>query len=129
MTGYLLDTHALIWWWTNPQKLSTQAFDIISNPRNIIFVSSASIWEMATKHRKGKLGEAQLILDKFSSLMLINNFKHMPINWQHAKLSGELPHSHSDPFDRMLVAQAKLENLALISCDGALADFDITLCW
>ncbi len=129
MVKYLLDTHALIWWWIEPNKLSKQAIQVISNTDNIIHVSSASMWEMATKHRKGKLSDVDDILSNFETLINEDDFKPLPISWQHARLSGQLPHSHNDPFDRMLVAQAQMENLTLISCDGVMQHFDVKLLW
>ncbi len=126
---YLLDTHALIWWWIEPNKLSKFAMQAISNPTNVIYVSSASIWEIATKHRKGKLNDVDDILQNFAKLIKDDDFNTLAITWQHAKLSGELAHSHNDPFDRMLVAQSQLENLTLISCDAVMKDFDIKLLW
>lgn len=129
VTGYLLDTHALLWYWTEPERLSKRVIDILLDDNNDIYVSSASVWEMATKHRKGKLGQANIILQNFAKLVSDSDFKTLSINWQHAKLSGEYALNHADPFDRMLVAQAQIENLQLISCDKEIQNFPILLIW
>lgn len=126
---YLLDTHALIWWWTDPSRLSAQAYDVIADGKNTIFVSSASVWEMATKHRKGKLGQASQILHRFPELIDKNDFKLLTINWQHAKQSGQFTQTHADPFDRMLVAQSQIEQMPLISCDEMVKQFPVTVLW
>ncbi|WP_394261280.1 type II toxin-antitoxin system VapC family toxin [Moraxella boevrei] len=126
---YLLDTHTLLWYYTEPKSLSKKAIQILSDDDNEIFVSSASVWEMATKHRKGKLGKAEKVLANFERLISDCDFKHLPVNWQHAKLSGEYMLKHSDPFDRMLSAQAQIENLTLISCDNEIMAFPIDVIW
>ncbi|AWY21028.1 hypothetical protein B0182_05210 [Moraxella bovis] len=126
---YLLDTHTLLWYYTEPEKLSRTAIDILTNDDNQIYVSSASVWKMATKHRKGKLGKAQKILENFEELMIDADFKPLSVNWRHAKLSGEYALKHSDPFDRMLSAQAQIENLTLISCDNEIMAFPIDVIW
>lgn len=85
---------------------------------------------MATKHRKGKLGKAEKVLANFERLIGDCDFKHLPaVNWQHAKLLGEYALKHSDPFDRMLSAQAQIENLTLISCDNEIMAFPIDVIW
>lgn len=126
---YLLDTHILLWYYTEPEKLSKTAIDILTNDDNQIYVSSASVWEMATKHRKGKLGKAQKILENFETLMIDADFKPLSVNWRHAKLSGECALNHADPFDRMLVAQTQIEQLILISCDDEINAFPIDVIW
>lgn len=125
----LLDTHTVFWWWTNADKLSPLAYESISHSKNTVFLSSASIWELSTKYRKGKLPEAEAILQHLDWLIEQSAFQLLDINYKHAKLSGELPQNHADPFDRMLVAQAYLENLTLISKDKALQQFPIKLLW
>lgn len=99
------------------------------NDDNNIYISSASVWELATKHRKGKLGKAEVILKNFEQLITDSDFKTLSVNWQHAKLSGEYALTHADPFDRMLAAQAQIENLQLISCDEQLHHFPISIIW
>lgn len=126
---YLLDTHTLLWYWTEPENLSKTATLILTDENSEIYVSSASVWEMATKHRKGKLGKAKKVLDNFEQLLTDSDFKPLSVNWQHAKLSGEYALNHADPFDRMLVAQSQIENLSLISCDNEIKAFPIQMIW
>lgn len=126
---FLLDTHTLLWWWVSSDKLSENAYQIIKNPNNMIFMSSASIWELATKCRKGKLPEAEKVLEHLDILIEQSGFEMLAIDYKHAKRSGELPQNHADPFDRMLVAQAQIENLILISKDETLKAFDFHLFW
>lgn len=126
---FLLDTHTALWWWTEPEQLSQTVFDILSSKQNQLFVSSASVWEMATKHRKGKLGKAEKVLQEFARVMQISGFEHLPVTWQHAKLSGEYPFDHADPFDRMIVAQSQLEDLVLLTKDGDLNVFPVKILW
>ncbi|MDI4483924.1 PIN domain-containing protein [Moraxella lacunata] len=76
---YLLDTHILLWYYTEPEKLSKTAIDILTNDDNQIYVSSASVWEMATKHRKGKLGKAQKILDFLQNPELRKTVRGEPV--------------------------------------------------
>lgn len=115
--------------WTEPEKLSEKATQILIDDHQQIYVSSASVWEMATKHRKGKLGKAKIILENFADLVEKSDFKILSVEWQHAKLSGEYALEHADPFDRILVAQAQIEKLQLISCDEQMQYFPIDVIW
>ncbi len=125
----LLDTHALIWWWNGDSRLSDQANVVISNEANIVMVSAASMWEMATKHRLGKLPDVDQSLLRFNELIQADGFTHLDIHWRHSLLAGQYPNIHSDPFDRMLAAQAQLENAVLITRDAELKAFGIETCW
>lgn len=129
VNSYLIDTHAALWWWTEPENLSRTVFDILADKNNQIFVSSASVWEMATKHRKGKLGKAEKVLQEFAQVMQISEFNHLPVTWQHAKLSGEFEFTHADPFDRMIAAQAYLEGFVLLTKDSELGIFPAKIIW
>ena len=111
----LLDTHAFLWWLTGDDALSPLARAAISDEHNEIFVSAASASEIATKHRIGKLpGVATIVADPDAAIS-DQGFLALPIQVQHRQVAGALPGPHRDPFDRMLVAQARLENLVLIS--------------
>jgi PIN domain nuclease of toxin-antitoxin system len=126
---YLLDTHALLWWWTNDQQLSTRARALIGDEANTILVSAASAWEIATKHRLGKLGQAAEAIRRFNELVELDAFEHLPVSYLHALRAGGMAGEHRDPFDRMLAAQSQLEGAALISCDPALAVFGVSIVW
>ncbi|EDN65926.1 conserved hypothetical protein [Beggiatoa sp. PS] len=115
----LLDTHVLLWWLFDEPKLCSVARTHISNRSNDIYVSSASAWEIATKYRIGKMPEAKELLQNYHAILLKARFTELPITTTHALKAGLLPIKHRDPFDRMLMAQAELENLAIITYDSA----------
>jgi PIN domain nuclease of toxin-antitoxin system len=116
---YLIDTHILLWWLFNDLKLNAECQDIIRNPDNRILVSSVSAWEIATKYRIGKLPEAKQIVEEYSQILRQAKFIELSISSAHALRSGSLPIDHRDPFDRMIMAQAELENLPVITYDEA----------
>lgn len=126
---FLLDTHALLWWWTDDPQLSAEARQLIHNEANIILVSAASAWEIATKHRLGKLPIAAAALPRFHELIGLDGFEHLPVTYLHALRAGSFQVEHRDPFDRMLAAQSALEDARLISCDPAFSLFDTTVVW
>lgn len=125
----LLDTHALIWWWTDDPQLSVNARGLIADERNEIMVSAASVWEIATKQRHGKLGLPLLTLRRHQDLLVADGFSPLSISAAHALKAGAYPQPHGDPFDRMLAAQSQLEGVALVSKDRALRQFDIEILW
>ncbi len=125
----LLDTHALLWWWTNNSRLSAKARNAIAEEDNVILVSSASAWEIATKYRIGKLPEASSALGQFNELVTADGFTHLPMNHQHALRAGAYVNEHRDPFDRMLVAQSEIENATLVSLDPVMNLLGARLLW
>lgn len=125
----LLDTHVLLWWWTDDARLFGAARDAISNPENEIWVSAASAWEIATKDRLGKLDLLPNLTLRFNELIEQSRFRLLAINAGHALLAGSLRQDHRDPFDRMLAAQAEIERLTLVTADPALSQFDIARLW
>lgn len=125
----LLDTHALLWWFTNDERLSPKARETIADEGTIILVSAASAWEIATKHRLGKLAEAEDAVSRFDELVAADGFQHLPITHFHCIRAGQYAVEHRDPFDRMLAAQSELEGVPLISIDPAFKLFKISLMW
>ncbi len=119
----LLDTHILIWALENNPRLSENARDAITAGSNMVFVSTASVWEISIKQSIGKLKVPDNLLEE----LLAHRFSLLDINAEHAQLAGELPLIHKDPFDRMLVAQAKIEKLTLISIDPHIAQYEVKL--
>lgn len=117
--SYLLDTHILLWWLFDDPKLDSTCRDIIRNPNHRILVSSASAWEIATKYRIGKLPEAKQLVEAYSQILQQAKFIELAITAAHALRAGSLPIAHRDPFDRMLMAQAELENLPILTYDEA----------
>ena len=126
---YLLDTHALLWWWTDDPQLSAHARKLISDQGNLIMTSAASALEIATKHRLGKLSIGRQAIAQFNELIGLDNFEHLPITYLHALRAGSYAADYRDPFDRMLAAQSTLENLPLITCDSAFAAFGNPVVW
>ena len=125
----LLDTHALLWWLFDDPNLPETARAVIRQPDNVIFVSSASAWEIATKHRLGKLPEAGEAALHLTRLVREAAFTELPITLDHALAAGALPGPHRDPFDRMLVAQARLEGVAVISRDPVFHEYSTPVIW
>jgi len=119
----LLDTHILIWALENNHALSEKTRSAITTGGNKVFVSSASVWEISIKKSMGKLKVPDNLLEELVS----HRFSLLNISAEHAQLAGELPLFHKDPFDRMLVAQAKIEKLTLISCDPLIARYKVKL--
>lgn len=115
----LLDTHALVWWIFDEPQLGLLARREISDSQNVIYVSSASAWEIATKYRIGKMPEAQELLENYTTILEQGQFQELPIATAHALKAGSLRIEHRDPFDRMLMAQAELEKMAIITYDSA----------
>ncbi|MGC8476232.1 MAG: type II toxin-antitoxin system VapC family toxin [Acetobacteraceae bacterium] len=128
-TGLLLDTHALIWWWTDDPRLPAPARAVIADPARVVHVSAASAWELATKHRLGKWPEAASVLDQFDDLLRRSRFAPLPITPAEARTAGALDWAHRDPFDRMLLAQATALGLALVSGDAAFAGRGVARIW
>jgi PIN domain nuclease of toxin-antitoxin system len=125
----LLDTHALPWWLADPKQLSAKAHATIGNPKHQVLVSAASAWELATKVRLGKLEIAQQLLSELPGVLASQGFELLPIQFSHGLRAGGYPQAHRDPFDRLLAAQAELENLTLVSLDPALQAFPCQLLW
>jgi PIN domain nuclease of toxin-antitoxin system len=117
--NYLIDTHILLWWLFNDPKLNAECRDIIRNPDCRILVSSVSAWEIATKYRIGKLPEAKQIVEGYSQILHQAKFIELPITSAHALRAGSLPIVHRDPFDRMIMAQAEIESVPVITYDEA----------
>ena len=120
---FLLDTHILLWWLGDDERLSVEVREVIGNSENFIFVSAATVWEMSIKKSLGKLSVPNDLLDKLKE----NNFDILNITAVHGLRVEDLPHHHKDPFDRMLIAQALVEELTLISGDAKLKLYDVPL--
>lgn len=130
MTALLLDTHALIWFAAGDAlRMPVQTADLISDTSNEVFVSAASIWEIATKSRIGKLAGAEDIAARPMYYISELGMSGLPIQIDHAALAGSFDVAHRDPFDRMLAAQSRIEDLALVSIDAAMDGFGVNRMW
>jgi PIN domain nuclease of toxin-antitoxin system len=125
----LLDTHSLLWWFDGDESLPLRARDAIEDPENLVFVSAASAWEIATKYRIGKLPSAARLVGRLSDVIAEQNFRELPVALAHGERAGSLPGAHRDPFDRMLVAQALTENLTLVSNERLFDAFGVQRLW
>jgi PIN domain nuclease of toxin-antitoxin system len=125
----LLDTQALVWWWTDEPRLPAPARAAIADPANIIHVSAVSAWEITTKHRIGKWPQVQRLIAEYETLLRRSRFHALAITTQHALHAGALPGPHRDPFDRMLIAQSRFESLPIISADAVFAGYGIDVVW
>jgi PIN domain nuclease of toxin-antitoxin system len=125
----LLDTHALLWWFTDDSRLSDQARAAIADPANTIHASAASAWEIATKQRIGKLEEVPDASARYAELVAADGFVHLPVSHLHALRAGGWEVDHRDPFDRMLAAQSTLEGLPLVTRDPAFGPFGVETLW
>lgn len=125
----LLDTHALLWWLDGDERLSLTARSFIADKSNVVLVSAASAWEIATKVRIGKLPGAVEVAERFVEVVREQDFNLLSISAEHAKRAGLFPGEHRDPFDRMLIAQSQIENLALVSKESLFKRFGVHRVW
>ncbi len=118
---YLLDTHVILWWFTTPEKIKTKAKNIIRDKSNNIFLSSASFWEMAIKKSLGRLTLPHNLIEAVAA----ESFKILPIMPEDGLGVADLPLLHSDPFDRLLIIQAKLNDLIIITNDSKMSKYPV----
>src|SRR4051812_14147089 len=110
---YLLDTHILLWWLANTSELTPRMKKAIEKPEHTIYVSSVSIWEIATKKSLKKLKSPKDLIERIAA----NSFEELPVKFAHAAYVEKLPLIHTDPFDRLLIAQSIVNDLVLITVD------------
>ncbi len=120
---YLLDTNIFLWSLNADRKLKTSIREIIENPHNEIYISVVSGWEISIKHRSGKLPLKTTLEECFEK----SDFSILNINLSHIMQLNKLPTYHKDPFDRILIAQAKVENLTLITSDQKFQKYKLAL--
>jgi PIN domain nuclease of toxin-antitoxin system len=118
----LLDTHILLWWLGDDKKLKKAERQLIASLDNVVYVSSATAWEIEIKRGLGKIG----LPSDWAARVEEEGFLWLPITWQHTQQLSALPTIHRDPFDRMLVAQAKAEHLTLISYDESVRQYGVS---
>jgi len=125
----LLDSHALLWFYEGSASLSGPARLAIEDPGNEKLVSHATAWEVAIKVRLGKLKLAVSYDELFPGALLTNGFRILPPDFAHYRELLTLPFHHRDPFDRLLIAQARVEGLTLVSCDPLFRPYGVRLLW
>jgi PIN domain nuclease of toxin-antitoxin system len=123
VTALLLDTHALLWVLLDPARLPPETLATVRAPDTAVHVSAASAWEIATKHRLGKLQGAAAVVSGYREHLARLRAEELPITGHHALTAGTLQWSHRDPFDRVIVSQALLESLTVVTSDAALTEF------
>ena len=125
----LLDTCSLIWATMSPASLGRQARETLADEDNVILVSAASAWEIATKVRLGKLPGAEKLEQDYLAVMDVAGYTQLPIDAESALRAGRLTAEHKDPFDRMLAAQALALDLPVLSPDPLLDQFGVRRIW
>jgi len=125
----ILDTHTFLWWITDSPQLSPRVREIVSNGDNVLFLSAVSGWEMAIKAKLGKLHLPGNLESFISEQLAVNAINTLPVQMSHALHVYILPDHHRDPFDRILVAQAQLEKLPIITIDPQINQYSVETIW
>jgi PIN domain nuclease of toxin-antitoxin system len=129
MTRLLLDSHALFWFIDGDARLSPHAREAIQDTSNVVYVSAVTAWEIASKFRLGKWPGAQALANDLATIVSALSFEPLPLSLEHARRAGVLPNPHRDPFDRMLAAQAEIEDIPLVTADSAFQHFKVRILW
>jgi PIN domain nuclease of toxin-antitoxin system len=119
----LLDSHVVLWAMTWPERLRESTRQAIISPRNDVFISAASLWELNLKVAKGKL----VLPDDFVETLARQNFNELPVRWDHTQSMPQLPAIHTDPFDRLLLAQAHTDGLTFVTSDRFCLQYPVPL--
>ncbi len=125
----LLDTHVFIWWFNEPEKLSKKVLAACEDNDNELILSVASVWEMQIKSQLGKLTLTLPLAEIIETQHEANHIDLLPIHLPHVLALEQLPTPHKDPFDRLLIAQAKTEGAILLSCDPIFASYPVNVLW
>jgi PIN domain nuclease of toxin-antitoxin system len=126
---YLLDTHAFIWFITNDDRLGSRAYEEISNIKNDVVLSIASLWEMAIKVSLGKLELGKPFHALIPRELVVNEIGLLSIVPKHLAALADLPFHHRDPFDRLIIAQAMIEGIPIVSHDGDFPQYPVQIVW
>ena len=127
--GVLLDTHVVLWWLKGDNRIPRCIRDIVAHPDTEAFVSAATIWEIAIKSKLGKLPAAAAAVETMPACFTDIGFAMLDINCGACEVRRQLAVYHRDPFDRMLIAQATIESLFLVSGDPVMSHYDVDLEW
>jgi PIN domain nuclease of toxin-antitoxin system len=126
---YLLDTHAFLWLNDESERLTQTVKELCSSGEHEFYLSMASAWEMQIKHQLGKLSLAMPIAELVIKNTQENNIQLLPIDLSHINYLEQLPSHHKDPFDRIIIAQAIIEGMSIISIDHAFVDYPVNIVW
>jgi PIN domain nuclease of toxin-antitoxin system len=129
VTAVLLDTHVVLWWLQGSSKIPPGVRAIIQDPASQVLVSAASAWEIAIKYKAGKLEAASTLVSRFEAVIEEEKFVELPISTRHAIHAGMLQGTHKDPFDRMLISQARTEKLPVVSTDRCFDKYGVRRIW
>lgn len=124
---FLLDTHCWLWLQTSPERLLPEVVSLLEDPANDLLLSAASSWEIAIKFALGKLPLPEPPLRYVPSRMIASGTSGLPVAHTHALRVAELPAHHRDPFDRILIAQAQIEKLTLVTVDRQFDPYDVSI--
>jgi PIN domain nuclease of toxin-antitoxin system len=125
----LLDTHALLWWFSDDHALPASCRELIAQSDAEVFVSAASAWEISTKFRLGRLPTATALVQDFRGYMNRDRFQSLPVSSDHGVRAGQLPGPLRDPFDRMIIAQAEMEKLFIVSNEKIFEQYGAHRIW
>lgn len=125
----LLDTHTLLWWFSDDPALPVSCRRLIAQSESSVFVSAVSAWEISTKFRLGKLPSASDLVQDFGGYLTRDRFQNLPLSSDHGVRAGLLPGPIRDPFDRMLIAQAEAEKLFIVSNENVFDQYGVHRIW
>jgi len=125
----LLDSHVLIWWASSSEKLSQNIYNLINDTNNTLLFSIASVWQMQIKFQLGKLNLNSSLPTLIDNQQRVNNLQILPIDLTHIYALNNLPSHHKDPFDRLLIAQAIVEKMPIVSIDEVFDNYPIKRLW
>jgi PIN domain nuclease of toxin-antitoxin system len=129
MTRYLLDTTVFLWNFVEPEKLSRAARTLFDDPKDAVYLSAASVWEISIKSSSGKLDLPENARTYVAKRAAPAGLVALSITHEHAMRAGELPRHHGDPFDRMLISQAQTENMVLVTADRSITKYSVQTLW
>jgi PIN domain nuclease of toxin-antitoxin system len=125
----LVDTHAFFWWVVVDDNLPRRTLELLEDETNLVLLSPVVVWELTTKSRVGKWPAGQTVADGIDGYIKSHGLEPLPITVAHAHLGGSMAAKHRDPFDRLLAAQARVEQVPLVSADPAFREFGVNLIW
>lgn len=125
----LLDTHAAIWWWTEPHRIGARSRPLLEKRSSLVYFSAASAYELAQKQRWRGASLPSSLLQNLATHLNAEGWTPLPVSLDHATRAGLHVSDHRDPFDRLLAAQAEIESLTLVTCDPAFASFGTRTLW